>query len=70
MAQQWPKLSGCLPVVGELLSPGSLGPSQECDLASFSCMTVIKKFKPKKFKRHDRNHGGKTHIGYVADEPK
>ena len=33
-----------------------------------NCMNVIKKFKPKKFKRHDRNDGGKTHIGYIADE--
>ena len=32
------------------------------------CMNVIKKFKPKKFKRHDRNDGGKTHIEYIADE--
>ena len=31
-------------------------------------MNVIKKFKPKKFKRRDRNDGGKTHIGYIADE--
>ena len=31
-------------------------------------MNIIKKFKPKKFKRHDRNDGGKTHIGYIADE--
>ena len=23
---------------------------------------------PKKFKRHDRNDGGKTHIGYIANE--
>ena len=33
-----------------------------------NCMSVINKFKPKKFKRHDRNDGGKTHIGYIADE--
>ena len=33
-----------------------------------NCMNVIKKFKSKKFKRHDRNDGGKTHIGYIADE--
>ena len=31
-------------------------------------MNAIKRFKPKKFKRHDRNDGGKTHIGYIADE--
>ena len=31
-------------------------------------MNVIKKLKPKKFKRHDRNDGGKTHIRYIADE--
>ena len=29
---------------------------------------IITKFKPKKFKRHDRNDNGKTHIGYIADE--
>ena len=32
-----------------------------------NCMNLIKKFKPKKFKRHDRNDGGKTRIGYIAD---
>ena len=31
-------------------------------------MNIIKKFKPKKIKRHDRNDNGKTHIGYIADE--
>ena len=31
-------------------------------------MNIIKKFNPKKFKRHDRNDDGKTHIGYLADE--
>ena len=31
-------------------------------------MSLIKKFKPKKFKRHDGNDGGKTNIGYIADE--
>ena len=33
-----------------------------------NCINVIKKLKPKKFKRHDRNDGGKTHIGCTADE--
>ena len=33
-----------------------------------NCVNIIKKFKTKKFKRHDRNDGGKTHIGYIADE--
>ena len=31
-------------------------------------MNTIKNFKPKKFKRHDRNDDGTTHIGYLADE--
>ena len=31
-------------------------------------MNMIKTFRPKKFKRHDRNDGGKTNIGYIADE--
>ena len=31
-------------------------------------MNVIHKFKPKKFKRHHRNDGGKIHSGYIADE--
>ena len=33
-----------------------------------TAVNIIKKFKPKKFKRHDRNGDGKTHIGYLADE--
>ena len=42
----------------------------KCDIDNIksNCMNVIKKFKPKKFKRHDKNDGGKTHIGYIADE--
>ena len=40
----------------------------DIDNIKSNCMNVIKKFKPKKFKRHDRNDNGKTHIGYVADE--
>ena len=31
-------------------------------------MKIIKKFKPKKFKRHERNDGGKTYVGYIADK--
>ena len=40
----------------------------DIDNIKSNCMNVIKKFKPKKFKRHDRNDNGKTHIGYIADE--
>ena len=40
----------------------------DIDNVKSNCMNIIKKFKPKKFKRHDRNDGGKTHIGYIADE--
>ena len=40
----------------------------DIDNIKSTCMNVIKKFKPKKLKRHDRNDGGKTHIGYIADE--
>ena len=40
----------------------------DIDNVSTNCMNIIKKFKPKKFKRHDRNDGGKTHIRYIADE--
>ena len=40
----------------------------DIDNIKSNCMNVIKKFKPKKFKRHDRNGDGKTHIGYIADE--
>ena len=39
----------------------------DIDIKSNS-INIIKKFKPKKFKRHDRNDDGKTHIGYLADE--
>ena len=40
----------------------------DIDNIKSNCTNIIKKFKPKKFKRHDRNDGGKTHIGYIADE--
>ena len=40
----------------------------DIDNIKSNCMNIIKKFKPKKFKRHDRNDDGKTHIGYLADE--
>ena len=40
----------------------------DIDNVKSNCMNVIKIFKPKKFKRHDRNDNGKTHIGYIADE--
>ena len=40
----------------------------DIDNVKSNCMNIIKKFKPKKFKRHDRNDNGKTHIGYIADE--
>ena len=33
----------------------------DIDNIKSNCMNVIKKFKPKKFKRHDRNDGDKTH---------
>ena len=40
----------------------------DIDNVKSNCMNIIQKLKPKKFKRHDRNDGGKTHIGYIADE--
>ena len=40
----------------------------DIDNVKSNCMSIIKKCKPKKFKRHDRNDNGKTHIGYIADE--
>ena len=40
----------------------------DIDNVKSNCMNIIRKFKPKKFKKHDRNDGGKTHIGYIADE--
>ena len=40
----------------------------DIDNVKSNSMNVIKKFKPKKFKRHDRNDDGKTRIGYIADE--
>ena len=38
----------------------------DIDNIKSNCMNIIKKFK--KFKRHDKNDDGKTHIGYLADE--
>ena len=40
----------------------------DIDSIKSSCMNLIKKFKPKKFKRHGRNDRGKTRVAYIADE--
>ena len=40
----------------------------DIDNVKSNCMNIIMKFKPKKFKRHDINDNGNTHIGYIADE--
>ena len=40
----------------------------DIDLIKSNCINVIKKFKPKKFKRHDRNDNGAVHIGWIAEE--
>ena len=40
----------------------------DIDLIKSNCINVIKKFKPTKFKRHDRNDNGAVHIGWIAEE--
>ena len=40
----------------------------DIDLIKSNCINVIKQFKPKKFKRHDRNDNGAVHIGWIAEE--
>ena len=40
----------------------------DIDLIKSNCINVIKKFKPKKFRRHDRNDNGAVHIGWIAEE--
>ena len=40
----------------------------DIDLIKSNCINVIKKFKPKKFKRYDRNDNGAVHIGWIAEE--
>ena len=53
---------------GTFVDSSDLRLKYDIDNVKSTCMSIIKKFKPKKFKRHDRNDGGKTHIGYIADE--
>ena len=40
----------------------------DVDLIKSNCVNVIQKFKPKKFKRNDRNDNGAVHIGWIAEE--
>ena len=40
----------------------------DVDVIKSSCINVIKKFKPKKFRRKDRNDNGAVHIGWIAEE--
>ena len=40
----------------------------DVDLLKSNCISMIKKFKSKKFKRKDREDKGAIHIGYIADD--
>ena len=52
----------------ELTTSTDLGPDAWLDLLKSSCISMIKKFKPKRFKRKDRDDKDAIQIGYIADD--
>ena len=53
---------------GSLIDNSSALLKYDVDLIKSNCINIIKKFKPKKFKRKDRNDNGAIHLGWIAED--
>ena len=53
---------------GSLIDNSDTRLKYDVDLLKSNCISMIKKFKPKKFKKKDRDDKDATHIGYIADD--
>ena len=53
---------------GSLIGNSSALLKYDVDLIKSNCINIIKKFKPKKFKRKDGNDNGAIHLGWIAED--
>ena len=60
--------AGTVTVNGSLIDNSDARLKYDVDLLKSNCISMIKKFKPKKFKRKDRDDKDAIHIGYIADD--
>ena len=60
--------AGTVTINGSLIDNSDARLKYDVDLLKSNCISMIKKFKPKKFKRKDRDNKDAIHIGYIADD--
>ena len=60
--------AGTVTINGILIANSDARLKYDVDLLKSNCISMIKKFKPKKFKRQDRDDKDAIHIGYIADD--
>ena len=60
--------AGTVTINGSLIDNSDVRLKYDVDLLKSPFVNMIKKFKPKKFKRKDRNDKDDIHIGYIADD--
>ena len=60
--------AGTVTINGGLIDNSDARLKYDVDLLKSNCISMIKKFNPKKIKRKDRNDKDAIHIGYIADD--
>ena len=60
--------AGTITINGSLIDNSDARLKYDIDLLKSNCISMIKKFKPKKFKRKDRDDKDVIHIGYIVDD--
>ena len=55
-------------VNGSFIDNSSALLKYDVDTIKSNCINIVKKFKPKKFKRTDRNDNGAVHLGWIAED--
>ena len=60
--------AGSVTINGSLIDNSDARLKYDVDLLKSNCISMIKKFKPKKIKRTDRDDKDAIHIGYIADD--
>ena len=60
--------AGTVTINGSLIDNSDARLKYDVDLLKSNCISMIKKFKPKKITRKDRDDKDAIHIGYIADD--
>ena len=60
--------AGTVTINGSVIDNSDARLKYDVDLLKSNCISMIKKFKPKKINRKDRDDKDAIHIGYIADD--